>query len=120
MTHEHAASTTRLFVTPLHGSPKFFADTGKLQLLTPTHAWRVPRSIVSIMKINSTERHSKCGSGTDWSYLLSDCQSLRAAAFAMAVAPTGATRCPEACKLDTADDLTFFGAFQTKCWPGPL
>jgi hypothetical protein len=36
--HEHAASTARLFVTPLHGSPKYFADTGTLQLLTPTHA----------------------------------------------------------------------------------
>ena len=48
--HEHAASTTRLFVTPLHGSPKFFADTGTLQLLTPMQACGVSRNIVSSRK----------------------------------------------------------------------
>jgi hypothetical protein len=38
----------------------------------------------------------------------------------MVVIPAGATRCPEACKLDTVDDLACLGALQTKCWPGPL
>jgi hypothetical protein len=48
--HEHAASTARLFVTPVHGSPKYFADTGTLQLLTPMHACGVSRNVVSILQ----------------------------------------------------------------------
>jgi len=47
--------------------------------------------------------------------LLNNWESLSAAAFAMAVTPTCAAWCPEACKLDAADDLTFFRAFQAKC-----
>jgi len=52
--------------------------------------------------------------------LLSDCESLRAAAFTVVVVPTGATWCSEACKLDTVDDLACFWALQAKCWPWPL
>lgn len=64
--------------------------------------------------------HGKCESGTNLIYLLGNCKSLRAAAFTMVVVTTGATWCPEACKLDAADDLACFGTFQTKCWPRSL
>lgn len=53
--------------------------------------------------------------GAACSYLLNNWEGLSAAAFTMAVAPTCATWCPEACKLDAADDLAFFWAFEVKC-----
>lgn len=104
-------------MTPLHGSPKFFEDTGTLQLLTPTQACRDSSNTINNFymedNLSKTLRYGKCVA--DCSYLLNNCKSLGAAAFTVVVAPTCATWCPEACKLDAADDFTCFWAFQAKC-----
>jgi hypothetical protein len=68
--------------------------------------------------ISLTLRYGKCVA--DCSYLLNNCESLRAAAFTMAVAPTRAAWCSKACKLDAADDFACFRAFKAKCRPKSL